>query len=310
MKIALIVILINELLLLIGFLFIILVAHILSHKITRPHCITRAEHIDRMNKAGFSYDESKYERKPVEFTLSDGYVIHGDISMNEKPSNKFCILLHGHATTREGAVRYGEPFYNLGYNLVFYDERGHGDNERTDITMGYKESMDLAEIINQLKAKYGDIEIVLQGVSMGAATALMTPKYIKDIKYIVSDSSYLSLKSIMGELINKYIKGAYLYVPYIDMFLKNQHHFELDDVEPYKVIEDTNIPILYIHGGRDVFVKAKNCDFLFEHTKSDIKEKWIFPSCGHGNSIIYEKEKYLEIIYNFDKLVSENKHIE
>lgn len=305
MKIALIIILINELLLFLGFLFVILVAHILSVKITRPHCLSRSEHIEKMNKCGFIYDESNYERREIEFVLSDGYIIHGDISMNPKGTNKFCILLHGHGTTREGAVRYGEPFFNMGYNLVFYDERGHGDNVRTDITMGYKESMDLAEIIAKLKSMYGDIEIILHGVSMGAVTALMSTKYTKDIKYIVSDSAYLSLKSIMGELINKYVKGAYFYVPYIDMFLKNKHHFELSDVEAYKTVEEINIPILYIHGARDVLVKAKNCDVLFEHTASSLKEKHIFASSGHGNSIIYEKEKYLKIIYDFDKRVNE-----
>ena len=49
-KIILIIILLHEIVLLFGFLFIILVASILAHKITRPRCFTRSENIANIEK--------------------------------------------------------------------------------------------------------------------------------------------------------------------------------------------------------------------------------------------------------------------
>ena len=298
-KYILIILLINELILLIGFLFVILISAILSRKITHPHLLTREEHRKIFIKQCTTVDESMLKRIEKNFTLSDGYIIHGDISMNDVPSNKYVIVLHGHGTTREGAVRYAIPFYNLGYNIILYDQRGHGDNKKHDITMGYLEAQDLVEIIEMLYKEYGDdIEIGVHGTSMGAATALIATKYTKQLKFIVSDSCYYSLKSIMSELVHKYVKGAFLFVPYIDMFLRNHHHFTFSDVEPYKAIKETNIPILFFHGAKDVFVKENNVHRLYDCCNS-YKEKWIFADSGHGNCIIHQNERYAKIIADF-----------
>lgn len=302
-KIILIIILIHELILLVGFLFVLLLASILTHKITRPKVFTRSANIENLKRENAYFVNPALKRKEVTFTLSDGYVIHGDLSMQDTPAKKFCIAIHGFTATREGAIMYGEIFYSMGYNLLVYDQRGHGDNARTDISMGYLESQDLAEIIAYLKKEYGEnIEIVLHGVSMGAATAILSLNYIKDIKYVVSDSCYVSLKAIMGELINKYFVGAYLYVPYIDRFLKNNHGFSMDDVEPFKVLQETKVPILFFHGAKDVFVKARNVDKLYNYTAS-YKEKWVFADSGHGNCIVHQKDNYAKIIKNFDQQI-------
>ena len=305
LKIILIIIIIHEIILLFGFLFILLIASILAHKITRPRVFTREENINNIKKENGLVVDPELKRKEVSFLLSDGYTIHGDISLQDTPTKKFCVAIHGFTATREGAIAYGDIFYHLGYNLLVYDQRGHGDNSKTDISMGYLESQDLAEIIAYLRKEYGeDIEIVLHGVSMGAATAILTLKYIKNIKYVVSDSCYVSLKAIMGELIHKYFIGAYLYVPYIDRFLQNKHGFGLDNIEPFRVLQETDVPILFFHGAKDVFVKASNVDKLYNFTKS-YKEKWVFADSGHGNCIVHQPENYAKIIKDFDERINE-----
>ena len=307
-KIILIIILVHEIILLFGFLFILLVASILAHKITRPRVFTRSENIENLKKEKVYFIDPDLKREDVAFTMSDGYIIHGDLSLHDEATKKFCIALHGFTATREGAIMYGDIFYHLGYNLLVYDQRGHGDNERCDITMGYLEAQDLAEIIGQLRTRFGeDIEIVLHGVSMGAATSILSLQYIKNIKYIVSDSCYVSLKAIMGELISKFIVGAYLYVPYIDRFLQNRHGFGLDNVEPFRPLQETDVPILFFHGAKDVFVKARNVDRLYEATKS-VKEKWVFADSGHGNCIVHQKENYTKIIQDFDAKIDQLSH--
>ncbi|MCI1734264.1 MAG: hypothetical protein LKM30_00800 [Bacilli bacterium] len=88
-------------------------------------------------------------RKPIVFTMTDGYSIHGDYNLVPN-SRKFCLLLHGHGTSREGALRYALLFYELGYSTILYDERSHGDNIHKEVTLGYQESKDLLEIIPQV----------------------------------------------------------------------------------------------------------------------------------------------------------------
>jgi hypothetical protein len=138
---------------------------------------------------------------PITFKMKDGYLIHGDFDLVPS-SKKFCLFLHGHQTSREGARRYALIFKELGYSTIVYDERGHGDNIRCQVSMGYHESQDLGEIIDQVYAKFGhDIYLGLQGVSMGAATILLSTAFQQKVAFIVSDCAFASLKEVIKGII-------------------------------------------------------------------------------------------------------------
>jgi predicted alpha/beta-fold hydrolase len=145
--------------------------------IAHPHRFSVQECKEYNHKMKYDLGTEVLKRNPLSFTLPDGYLIHADYNL-VTGSKKFVILAHGFGSSREGALRYSLIFEQLGFSTVIFDERSHGDNIHKDVTMGVKECHDLVEIIDKVYQKFGnDICLGLQGVSMGAATVLMSTRY-------------------------------------------------------------------------------------------------------------------------------------
>src|SRR5690625_6768368 len=89
---------------------------------------------------------------------------------------------------------YAEYYYEtLGYNVFFADMRGHGESEGDYIGFGWHERLDVIDWTDLLIEKLGpDTEIVMHGVSMGAASVLMASgeHMPEQVKAIVAESPY------------------------------------------------------------------------------------------------------------------------
>lgn len=268
--------------------------------IANPKRYSRKEQIEYNQKMGYDEGIQILKREPLTFKMNDGYVINGDISLIPG-SNKYCLLAHGHGTSREGAIRYSLIFHNLGYSTIVFDERNHGDNLRLGaVTMGYLESKDIAEIIQQIYERYGqEIHLALQGVSMGASSVLLSTKYGIKVDYIVSDCAYGRLKDVIGDIIERSHFKKELFLSSINFYLKTLYHFSFLDCEPIEAVKKSKIPTLFIHGDKDTFVNVKAAHELYEASISEIKDLEIF-NASHASSITSDHERYQNIIKEFE----------
>lgn len=103
------------------FLILLVITHFIVKMIVNPKRYTRNEQKDYNKKKNYDKGTSILKRTPIQFEMEDGYIIHGDYSLYEN-SKKFCILVHGHGTSREGALRYSLIFHELGYSTIIYDQ--------------------------------------------------------------------------------------------------------------------------------------------------------------------------------------------
>lgn len=104
------------------------------------------------------------------------------------------IYLHGIADDRGSAQGVVKRFVPLGFDVVAYDSRGHGQSSGERCTYGYFEKHDLKRVIAGL-----DGDIILVGHSLGAAVALQTASFEPRIRAIVAASTYSDLRSIATE---------------------------------------------------------------------------------------------------------------
>ncbi|MBR0295385.1 MAG: alpha/beta hydrolase [Bacilli bacterium] len=242
------------------------------------------------------------KKEPFELKLRDGYIINGDVSLNGD-SKKFFILCHGHGSTREGSTKYGLMYFKLGYSIVRYDQRGHGDNVRCKCTMGANESKDLIEIINYVKNTYGqDIKISLHGASMGAATILIATRYLKkdDIKFIVADCPYSSVSNFGGDFIKMHHQPRFLLTPVFNFIMRVFFGIKKNDMSPEFHVKTCDIPILFLHGAKDDFILPYHSDRIFK-AKIGEKEQHIFPNGTHANSVFDDPEEYERVVVDYVK---------
>lgn len=287
------------------FVFYFLIPFGLVQYMSYPKRWNRKESHIEDEKKNLLIGEEKLKREPFEVKMSDGYLIHGDISLqgNEK---KFVILCHGYSVNRESAIKYAVLFYSLGYSVVVYDHRSHGDNVHKDVTMGYKESKDLHEIILWLKAKYGeDIFLGLHGESMGSATILQAVKYNDKIDFICEDCGYSDLRKLFIYLVRHMTHLSPFFIPMCDVYMKLFHRYHMKDASPIGYIKGCTIPLLVIHGEKDTFIPNDHSEDIYQ-AFSGYKEKHIFPGAEHAESLLSDREKYKQILETFVHKIENN----
>ena len=281
------------------FSFCVFISHYMADKMCCPqHFKTKEEKDEEIAMCGHQDGFNEYKREPILFHLKDGYVIHGDYSLNDP--KKFVICMHGHLSNRESSLKYAYAFYRLGYSVVFFDHRSHGENERSIVTMGARESKDAVEIIEQIKDKFGqDIEIGLFGCSMGGATALLCIKSYKDLSFVVSDCAFASVEDLVRGFIKQHHSPYWPILPLTNLVFKKKYGFSFRDACPKEDLkQNRETPVLFIHGKEDNLVYLKNVEMLYSNDNGP-KELVIFEGANHCGSVTVDKQRYYKVIEDF-----------
>lgn len=302
MKIALIVI---GSILVLYLIFCFIAANYIVKRIVCPKYSTREERQERNRKHGFLEGTEVYKRDKAIFGMSDGYVINGDISLNNP--KKFIVFAHGHGSTREGAYKYTKIFYDLGYSLVLYDERGHGDNVRVPCTMGYRESQDLVEIVRLVRQKYGkDIELGIFGYSMGGATTCIASEHLQDcVKFIIIDCAYSSLKTQCHNIMFTHLTPVFPTLLFVNLLFKVKYGFSFKNCNAKMAVMKNKVPICFFHGKKDKTVFPINSEILYKASGSENKKIYLFENAGHSKSVESDRESYAQKVKDFIESIGE-----
>src|SRR5699024_4642217 len=133
----------------------------------------------------------------IDMTSFDGPDLKGYYLPQDEPTNKTVIFAHGYLGRASDMGSFGAYYYDeLGYDIFTPDLRGHGDSEGEYYGFGWHDRLDMVDWIDKVIEMTGpDTEIVLHGLSMGAATMLMTSgeDLPANVKAVISDSAYTSV---------------------------------------------------------------------------------------------------------------------
>lgn len=127
--------------------------------------------------------------KQESITSSDGISLNGYYAYSMQ-NNPWVICIHGYGGKATGMVEYTEMFRNLGMNVLTVDLRGHGDSQGNYYTLGVRDSDDVILWTDWLKKSFKADKIILFGISMGGATALMAAAKKSELfSIVISDSA-------------------------------------------------------------------------------------------------------------------------
>lgn len=191
-----------------------------------------------------------------------------------------------------------EYFHKLGMNLLIPDHRSHGKSEGRYITFGVKESRDMVSWMEYHNANFGVYPIVLDGVSMGAATVMYVPrlKYPKNLKAIIADCGFTSPKDIISVVFRNVTHlPAVPSIWIADLCARLFAGFSLYECDSRKILKDSKIPIVMAHGTADDFVPCKMSKEGFEVCSAP-KKLLLAEGAEHGLSFLVEREKYVKLI--------------
>lgn len=234
-------------------------------------------------------------------TSFDGLKLHAYKVINKTPSDKWAITVHGYTSEGLNMSSYAKKYYDMGYNILIPDLRGHASSEGDYIGMGWDDRLDVISWINSIIKNDKNAEIVLHGVSMGAATVTMASgeDLPNNVKAIIADCGYTSVwDEFAYQLKALFSLPEFPILDASNIITKLRAGYNLKDGSCIDQVKKSTTPILYIHGDKDDFVPYYMMKELYDATNSE-KEMLTIKDAEHAKSSEVDPKTYWTTIYNF-----------
>jgi len=188
------------------------------------------------------------------------------------------IYLHGAADNRVSSVATIQRFRPLGFDVVAYDSRAHGDSGGDICTYGFFEKQDLRHVIDTVRAG----PIVLIGGSLGAGVAIQSAADDPRVSAVVAAETFSDLRTVASERAPFFFtRGTIAQAFRIAERLGN---FEVDAVSPVAAATKIAVPVLLIHGDADRETPPDHSRRVFAALHGP-KRLMMVPGAGHNGSL-------------------------
>ena len=262
--------------------------------------------IDKERGFEDAIDDYNYRWTKEAFTLdTDDARLKGEIIFNpsfDGPRKKVAIIAHGLTAAKEADIKYAKIFYELGYNVIIFDERYFGESEARYCTLGMKEADDIKCLCEYARTRFGDdCFIGLHGESMGGASVLRMLLNFKP-DFVVADCPFSDLQLLIKELARR--RAGILGTParYVARLIGYMRYkYDYFKVKPIDAVREADVPICFMHGEDDMLINASNSREMYELCKNPLSEIHIFKGADHALSIATDRHSYEVCVQNFVK---------
>lgn len=187
------------------------------------------------------------------FTNSfDGLKLHAHEVVSNKNTHKWAVTVHGYMTDAFSLSTKALHYYDIGYNILAVDLRGHGKSKGNYIGMGYHDAKDLIEWLKYIVSKDSECEILVHGVSMGAATVMIASsqeELPKNVKVIIEDCGYSSaLEQFKYQLKKLFNVPSFPILNIANLIVKVKAGYYLNEACPIECVKNSKVPMMFVHG--------------------------------------------------------------
>ena len=221
----------------------------------------------------------------------------------EKEITKAVICFHGYASCgMNDYVGLSDYYIRNGFSMLIVDERAHGKSQGEYVGFGCLDRKDALQWINWLTARCtGQVQILLHGISMGAATVLMTTGLTlpPQVKGVISDCAFTSPKEVFSHVLHSmYHLPAFPMIQISDHVNRKKAGYGLDECNAAREVKKAKVPALLIHGSADTFVPCRMCDQIYDNYAAE-KKKLIVEGAAHAESYYKDRDAYEKAMDEF-----------
>lgn len=213
--------------------------------------------------------------------------------------NLWVILIHGYTAINKTMFTIADEYYKRGFSILAPNLRGHGNSAGIFTTYGIKEKEDIKAWIRWIKTAYPGAKIILQGESLGAATAMfLAGENPKDVIACIEDCGYTSYYEMYAHQVHNKIKFLTKPVALVaNLFIKPTIGADLfkSNIDSMK---NTKIPVMFINGREDKLVPVEMCQNLYQAHPGK-KDIHIAKGASHAESKLYDADIYYGRIFKF-----------
>jgi len=251
--------------------------------------------------------------RDVEFRSSDGILLRGWYVPARGDAKGTIVYCHGLNRTRIEMLPMAAFAHNLGYNGLLFDLRHQGESGGKITTLGYRERLDVEAAVHYaLTEEHAARPVVLWGVSMGAAAALMAAADSPEVAAVISDSTFLTLPDVIRHhyyLFLHILRRRWWWFPPLPAFpladevihwIAWRGHFKPSDLDLRKAVRRINPrPILFVAVQGDERMPPSIARTLYGLSTSPLKAIVVVPGHRHGEGFNEGHRPYVEAVTRF-----------
>lgn len=253
----------------------------------------------RQEIAVFVRDRYQADLQDVSITAADSIVLRGWYVHPKNFNGNSVILLHGITDNREGVAGYGKLFLDHGYAILLPDARDHGESGGDMATYGTREAGDIHDWVSWMFSHDPPACVYGFGESYGAA--LMLQSLAKEPRYcaVAVESSFSTAREMSYERVSGPLHvgpwfGHTIGWPVIEaavLYTNLRYHMDLLQPSPLAAIQQSHVPVLLIHGERDMTINP-NHGVILAKAAPDRVQLWIVPNAGHTMAWAAEHQEF------------------
>ena len=238
----------------------------------------------------------------ITLTAPDGAHLIARLLVPENPNGKAVLACHGSRSTGLREFRFTAPdLYEKGYVALMPDHRGCGDTDGKYMGYGTHESKDSLLWVQYLEEHFPEMPIFLLGVSLGGATVLMMSDRTEGtaVRGVIADCAYTSAWAEFSyQLHTSFHLPDFPLLHLCDLYCRIFCGYSFRDASPIDAVRRAKVPILFVHGGDDLYVPYYMQGELYDACVT-AKEKLTVPGAVHARSFYTAPEAYMAAMERF-----------
>lgn len=193
------------------------------------------------------------------------------------------------------------PFaLELGHNVLLIDQRAHGESAGRSISFGIRERFDVLDWVEYAEGRFGDVPILLVGISMGGATVLMAggEPLPPSVRGIIADCPYSSPRNIITSVIRMMHLSPAVAYPLVATSARLFGRISLSSCTAEEAASRARVPMLLLHGEADRLVPCEMSRAILA-AAPDRVTLYTFPGADHGMSFMSDPDRYAGAVREF-----------
>ena len=248
--------------------------------------------------------EKKYAVKEVLVKDSgESDAIPALLVKREGNQNVVCMI-HGMGGAKETLAPLMEGFLEKGFDVIAYDQRNSGENQKEYNTFGALESRDALAVLDYIAPLYNDGKVALWGESMGALTAIIAAgEDDSSIDCLILDSPVSDGGVMIENEMVSIAESQNIPVEYLSaagsFYSKFKIGVSFKDMDGVRAMKKVSKPVLITNSNDDKLTPPSMAKELFSAVSHDQKEMETVTGYKHATYPYRKNDEYMKTVGGF-----------
>lgn len=268
--------------------------------------------MDLTIKRVYRYTKKPHDKSPAEFGIPYHQIriptrnkrsLYGWLilarGIASSRANQTVILVHGWGRNLERMLPYVQALHPIGYRLLAFDLRSHGNSDPDEYPNMLKFSEDIRAAVDYLVGQGAEpsVNVGVLGLSVGGGAAIHAASTDERISAVVTVGALAHPVDVMRSEFGKrhlpYMPVGWLLLKYLQLRVR----VNFNRIAPVNVIQRAAAKIFLIHGDRDTIIPVQDAERLLRSANPEAAQLWVVPDRGHSDC--HEHPDFWQRVGNF-----------